>query len=129
LGSAVAGAAASAEEALRAASDRIPDLVLMDIRLRGSMDGIEAARLLRDQFRVPVVFLTAHVDDKTVARAAETEPYGYVVKPFTPREGRGRIEMPLKKHAGEARRAERERWFSAVLFSLAEAVLACDERL
>jgi CheY-like chemotaxis protein len=73
-------------------------LVLMDIRLKGAMDGIEAAEEIRDRFGIPVVYLTALADEDTLQRAKATEPYGYILKPFEERELYTAIEMALCKH-------------------------------
>ena len=75
------------------------DLVLMDIKLGGSLDGIEAAQAIRRRYDVPVIYLTAYADNQTLARARVTEPYGYVLKPFQERELRAAIDMALKRHA------------------------------
>src|SRR5690242_15568384 len=82
LGYRVPRTAASAQDAIRFASEARPDLVLMDVRLRGETDGIEAAQILRERFDVPIVFLTAYADDETVSRAKLAEPRGYLVKPI-----------------------------------------------
>jgi len=97
----VAPPVASGEDAIARARERRPDLVLMDIMLRGSMDGIEAAREIREQLNVPVVYLTAYVDDKNLQRAKVTEPFGYLLKPFEERELHITIEMALYKHSME----------------------------
>lgn len=89
LGYDVCGVADTAAEALDIASDKKPDLALMDIRLRGEVDGIEAARMLRDQFAVPVIFITAYSDMKMRSRALDMDPLGYIVKPLR--------EVELKK--------------------------------
>lgn len=78
----VTGVAASAQEALASAAQTTPDLALMDIRIRGDLDGIQAAELLRQRHGVGVVYLTAHGDAETIERARHTEPYGYLLKPF-----------------------------------------------
>jgi two-component system, cell cycle sensor histidine kinase and response regulator CckA len=118
--------ASSAEEALSRASERCPDLVLMDIRIKGQRDGIETAILLRERFGVPVVYLTAHADEATIARAKVTEPYGYLMKPVKSAELRSAIEVSIYKHEMERRLRERERWFSTTLRSIADAVVAVD---
>ena len=82
LGYEVCGVADTAEEALEIASRTGPDLALMDIRLRGEVDGIEAARLLREKFAIPVIFITAYSDMKMRSRALDMEPLGYIVKPL-----------------------------------------------
>jgi PAS domain S-box-containing protein len=126
MGYDVAGTAASAEEALRCAARRCPDLVLMDIRIKGERDGIETAKVLRRRFDVPVIYLSAYADDETVGRARATEPYGYIVKPFKAAELRSAIEIALFKHQMEARLRERERWFSTTLAAIGDAVIAVD---
>jgi CheY-like chemotaxis protein len=78
-----------------------PTLVLMDIRLRGPLDGIAAALEIRRRWRVPVVFLTAYADDDTLQRANLAEPFGYILKPFEDRELRTLIEIALYKHRAE----------------------------
>jgi PAS domain S-box-containing protein len=117
---------ASAEEALRSATEQCPDLVLMDIRIHGKPDGIDTAALLRKRFDVPVVFLTAHSDEETVARAKKTEPFGYLLKPIKPAELRSTVELALYRHEMERRLRHRERWFSTTLRSIADAVIASD---
>ena len=75
--------AATAEEALRHVSNWCPDVVLMDIGLQGPLDGIDTAQVLRSRYAIPVVYLTARTDAATLARAQETEPYGYLRKPVS----------------------------------------------
>ena len=83
LGYHVPDIASSGEEAIEKASDIRPDLVLMDITLEGDMDGVEAAEQIVGQYNLPVVYLTAHTDLDTLFRARYTEPYGYIIKPYT----------------------------------------------
>lgn len=104
-----------------------PDLVLMDIRLKGSMDGIEAAAQIRARLDIPVVYVTAYADDDTLARARVAEPYGYIVKPFTERELHTAIEIALYKYHMERRLRDRERWLAATLRSIGDAVLVTTE--
>jgi PAS domain S-box-containing protein len=101
MGYQVAGHAASGEEALALAQEKSPDLVLMDIRLQGAMDGITAAEEIRRCFHQPVIFVTAHSEDATVERAKLAEPYGYLLKPFDDRELKSTIEIALYKHRTE----------------------------
>jgi two-component system cell cycle sensor histidine kinase/response regulator CckA len=100
FGYAIAGVTAFGEEAVHMAALDRPDLVLMDIRLKGDIDGIQAATEIRT-LDIPVVFLTAHADDETLRLAKVTEPFGYVLKPFQERELQIVIEMALYKHAAE----------------------------
>src|SRR5688572_4401634 len=115
--------ASSAEQALARATERCPDLVLMDIRIQGKRDGVETAALLRERFSVPVVYLTAHADDTTMERARQTEPHAYLLKPVKSAELRSAIEVALHRHQLEQRLRERERWFSTTLQSIADAVI------
>ena len=86
----------SGEEAVDAASRLRPDVVLMDIRLSGEMDGIDAAHEIRRRFNIPVVYLTSHADDDTLARAKRTGPSGYLLKPFYDAELRAVVEMAIQ---------------------------------
>lgn len=99
LGYAVVGAVANGEEAVELASELRPDMVLMDIMLKGEMSGIEAAMQIRARVGKPVIFLTAYADDDTVSRARIAEPYGYILKPFKSVDVQTTIEMALYKHA------------------------------
>lgn len=98
----IAGVTASGEDALVTAEASRPDLVLMDIRLKGTMDGIEAARLIRERYDIPVVYATAYSDDATLDRAKRTSPFGYIFKPVESRDLHTTIEMALHRHATEA---------------------------
>jgi two-component system cell cycle sensor histidine kinase/response regulator CckA len=126
LGYDVAPPVATAEAAIRAACEMCPDLVLMDIHIGGAQDGIETAQILRSRFDTPVVYLTAFADPETVARAAVTEPLGYLVKPVKPDELRAAVEVALHKHQMERRLRERERWFATTLTSIGDAVISTD---
>ena len=101
MGYRLGGVAASGEQALALAEAKHPDLVLMDIRLQGAMDGIVAAEEMRRRFHVPVIFLTAYSEEATLERAKLAEPYGYVLKPFDDRELKSAIEIALYKHRAE----------------------------
>jgi PAS domain S-box-containing protein len=96
--------AASAEEALACATRRHPDLVLMDIRIKGQDDGISTASLLKNRFSVAVIYLTAHADEAMLDRAKRTEPHGYLVKPVKAAELRSMIEITLHRQALERAR-------------------------
>jgi CheY-like chemotaxis protein len=98
LGYAVSAVASYGGEAIATAGETHPDVVLMDIRLKGDMDGIEAAAEIRARFDIPVVYLTALADEGTLQRAKATEPYGYISKPFGERELHTAIETALRKY-------------------------------
>jgi CheY-like chemotaxis protein/pSer/pThr/pTyr-binding forkhead associated (FHA) protein len=105
FGYAVSAVASSGEEAIKKAGDKRPDLVLMDIRLKGEMDGIEAALEIWARFDIPVIYLTALADEGTLQRAKITEPYGYIVKPFEEKTLHSAIEIALHKRKMEALRS------------------------
>lgn len=122
----VAGIASGRDAALAGIRQTSPHLVLMDIVLKGQGDGIEAARVVREEFDIPVVYMTAHADQATLQRAKMTEPFGYIVKPFEERELFSTIEMALYRHRAEKRIEEDERWFATVLGSISDGVIAAD---
>ncbi len=122
----VVGTAASGESAIRLAGELQPNLVLMDVTLQGSMDGVEAAGAIRSQFGIPVVYLTAHSDQTTLQRAKITEPFGYILKPFEDRELAVNLDMALYKHATDRKVRESERWLATTLRSIADAVVTID---
>lgn len=101
LGYIVVGDSVSGQEAIDKSGRLRPDLVLMDIKLRGDMDGVEAANFIIKSYDIPVVFLTAYSDDQTLNRAKMTGPFGYLLKPFEERDLRSAIEIALYKHGIE----------------------------
>ncbi|QUS38044.1 hybrid sensor histidine kinase/response regulator [Tardiphaga alba] len=117
---------ANAEEAVEVAKERRPDLVLMDVRLEGRMDGIEAAKLMRDHVNIPVVFLTAYADEETIKRATDVEPFGFLLKPFDDLQLRTVVEMALYKHGSDRKLRESERRYEATLSSIGDGVIAID---
>lgn len=98
LGYNVVGICSSGEEAVLAADEKKPDLVLMDIMLKGEMSGIDAAEQIRKKNNIPIIFLTAYADESTLNKAKITEPYGYILKPFKEIDLHTSIEMALYKH-------------------------------
>lgn len=122
----VAGIASSRDQAIEAIRRTSPQLVLMDIVLRGPDDGIETARVVRELFGIPVIYLTSHADEATLHRAKITEPFGYIVKPFEERDLFSALEIALYRRQVEARLEEKERWLGTILGSIAEGVLAVD---
>lgn len=95
LGYSVLGPVSSGAKALDKIKDTTPDLVLMDITIKGDINGIETAKLIKDQIEVPVIFLTAHSDEKTVKQAEQVNPAGYIIKPFDGVKLRKTIESTL----------------------------------
>ncbi len=96
----------SGKEALRKVEELRPDVVLMDIRLKGKMDGVETAAEIRARFAIPVIYVTAYADDATLQRAKVTEPFGYILKPFEERTLHSTLEMALYRHKLEHQRTE-----------------------
>jgi diguanylate cyclase (GGDEF)-like protein/PAS domain S-box-containing protein len=128
LGYAVTALATTGEEAIKLALASPPDVVLMDVMLRGSVDGIKAAAHIRESLDIPVVYLTSHSDESTLKRAKETGPFGYILKPFEDRELKTTIEMAVYSHSVEKSLKESERWLSTTLRSIADGVVVADSR-
>jgi PAS domain S-box-containing protein len=126
MGHQAVGLVSSGEEAVASVAQQAPDLVLMDIKLQGEMDGIEAARAIRRTTDVPVVYLTAFADDLTLNRAKVTTPYGYILKPFQDRELHAVIELAVFRSRAERALNESEAWRGALLQSVGDAVVASD---
>ena len=122
----VPGIASSGEEAIQLAGEHRPDLVMMDITLKGEIDGVEAADSIHHQFGIPVVYLTAHADEFTLQRAKLTSPLGYILKPFEERELHATVEMALYKHQTDRKQRESERWLATTLMSIGDAVITTD---
>ena len=125
-GYAVSAIASSARQAINHLSNNGSDLVLMDIRLHGEMDGIQAAEAIHARFGTPVVYLTAYADRDTLERAKRTEPYGYLLKPFEEKEIQSTIEMALYKHQMEKKVRDSEQWLATTLKSIGDGVIATD---
>lgn len=135
MGYVVPAIVSSGEEAIKKIQENIPDLVLMDIVIQGKTDGIETAAQIHSLFDIPVVYLTAYADEKTLERAKITEPFGYLIKPFKERELQITIEISLYKHEMEKKLKESERrlrektqWLAAVIESIGDAVIATDTK-
>jgi PAS domain S-box-containing protein len=117
---------ASGEAAIVAARERSPDAILMDIRLAGEIDGVTAARQIREERDIPIVYLTAYSDDETLRRTMQTHPSGYLVKPFREPELRCAIEIAIHKHAIAVQLEVREQWLAAILRSIGDGIIATD---
>ncbi|MGF7117328.1 response regulator [Methanobacterium oryzae] len=126
----------SGEDAVEKAGKIQPDLVLMDIRLEGKMDGIKAAEMIRERYGMPVIYLTAYSDASTVQRAKITEPsgfilkepFGFIRKPFEESELHTAIEITLYRHKIERRLRDHEQWLKAILKSVNDAIIVTDAK-
>ena len=126
LGYKVVGTAASGEKAVQLANQLHPAVILMDIRLKGTMDGIEATETIQRHVDVPIIYLTSHSDSATLDRAKLTGPFGYILKPFEERELATNIEMALYKHQSDRQIREQREWLRVTLTSIGDAVVTCD---
>jgi DNA-binding NtrC family response regulator len=126
LGYMVTASVSNGVDAIAQAEANTPDLVLMDVRIQGDMDGTETARVLRDRFNIPVIYLTAHADISTVTRAKHAEPLGYITKPFQEAALHASIEVALHKHAEELKLRGKQELLASTLRAIAEGVISLD---
>ena len=126
MGYEVVGTAARGEDAVNLALETVPDLVLMDINLRGEMDGIEAAVQINEESSIPIIFCTAYSNDEVLERAKITSPFGYVLKPFDNRELEINIEIALFKHNVERDLAKTKQNLDVTLSNVSDGVVAAD---
>jgi PAS domain S-box-containing protein len=128
LGYIVTGKASSGQTAINQASATQPDLILMDIVIKGEMDGITTAHYIHKQLDIPIIFLTAYADQETLERAKVTQPFGYIVKPFTIKDLHIAIEIALLKHKLESELRESRNQLATLLNSMSDAVIATNEQ-
>lgn len=128
LGYKVVSVLADGLQSVEASKKLKPDIVLMDIRLKGEIDGIDAAHQIYNELNIPVVYITAHADTNTVKRAKITEPFGYILKPFDEKELQTAIEIALYKFEMQINLKERERWLSTVLKSIDNGVITTNKK-
>ncbi len=126
MGYAVAGTATSGREALEKVRKTEPDIVLLDIKLRGEVDGAWVGRVVRERFDIPVVYLTAYSDETVLDKIKDTEPFGYILKPFQDGELRASVELALYKHRMETLMKKKDKWLSATLNSIGDGVITTD---
>jgi PAS domain S-box-containing protein len=126
MGYVVAGVAATGQEGVHLAQQTHPDLVLMDVILKGDMDGIEAARQIKTAQTLPIIFLSAYSDLKTLNRTKAVEAYSYILKPYTERELHMCIEVALYKHRADEKFKKLSRWFTATVASNGDGVIISD---
>ena len=127
LGYSVCGTVASGEEAIEQANKQEPDIILMDINIKGAYDGVQAAEIIKSDHDIPIIFITAFTDPQTLQRAKITEPYGYIIKPFEDRDLHTSIEIAIYKHNMEKKLKSSERRLGITLKSIGDAVIATDK--
>jgi len=123
----VVAISAYGENLIALSEEHSPDIILIDISLRGSIDGIESARRLHEVLDIPIVFITANSDLATLERSKAAHPYGYILKPFDDREIQFMIEMAISRHQADREIAESRTWLATTLQSIGDAVIATDE--
>ncbi|MDH7574852.1 MAG: HD domain-containing protein [Candidatus Saccharicenans sp.] len=123
LGYEVTGVVQTGEEVIASINRKKPDLVLMDIVLKGNLDGISVAAVTWEEYGIPVVYITSFADDLTFERAKLTEPFGYLIKPFEERELELTIETALYKARMQLLLREKEQWLSTILRSIGDGII------
>lgn len=126
LGYRVPATATSGEEAIRKAVDIHPDLILMDIVLKGKMDGVETALQIQRTQDVPVIYLTAYADNHTLERAKVTSPAGYMLKPYQANELRTTIELALHRSQHDRHMRERLQWIATTVRCIGDGIVTAD---
>ncbi len=128
MGYEVVGHAAMGEDSFEIAANNQPQLLLMDIKLAGNIDGIQTAELMRTFYNIPVIYITAFADTNTLERAKKTRPYGYIIKPFTDQELKSNIEMAFYNHKADIESENGDAWLEAMINITRDAVIAVDEQ-
>ncbi|ULA66176.1 MAG: Putative Response regulator [Nitrospira sp.] len=126
LGYVVVGVVASGSEAVHQAGEHRPDLILMDIKLKGPLDGIDTARTIQSRYGIPVIYLTAFSDEDTLERARHTLPLAYLIKPFVSSDLRAALELALFRQRVLRIAEQRGRWLDSVVQSMKDAVVTVD---
>lgn len=114
-------------DALKAIDTNKPTIILMDIMLSSDFDGIETATIIKEKYNIPLIFLTAYSDEKTVERAKKAEPYGYILKPFKEKELYTSIDIAIYKFQSNEKLKKQERWSSAILHSIEDGIIATNQ--
>jgi len=127
-GYSVVGISETGEEAIRETAKHYPDMVLMDLKLKGEFDGIETAKKIKTLTDIPVIYVTAYADRKTLERAKTTEPYGYIVKPYNDREIITTVEMALYKYKKDKKLKESEKDLYNTLKSIGDSVIVTNNK-
>ncbi|MGZ4099683.1 MAG: response regulator, partial [Bacteroidia bacterium] len=114
------------EDVIETFNSVIPDLILMDIKLEGTLDGVETAQLIHENYNIPVIFITSYSNSDIIERAKKANPFGYIVKPFNDRELRTNIEIAIYKHETELKLKESEKKYRELSESIQQIIIECD---
>ncbi len=126
MGYEVIGMSYTGEDSVKKARSLLPDLILMDVMLSGDLSGIDAAKIMKEDLDIPVIFMTAYTEDQIIERAKEVEPYGYIIKPIRERELKATIEIALFKKTMEKRLQESEEKYRQLFETLSDAIIIFD---
>lgn len=126
FGYTVVAIASTGDQAIEFVKQHSPDIILMDIMLVGDIDGIETATIIKNEYSIPVIFLTAYSDEKTLERAKIAEPSGYILKPFKDKELYTTIDISLYKYRVDQELKKQQRWSTAILHSIGDGIIATD---
>jgi PAS domain S-box-containing protein len=126
MGYEVIGTSYTGEDSMKKARSLLPDLILMDVMISGDLDGIDAAKIVKDELDIPVIFMTAYTEDQIIERAKEVEPYGYIIKPIRERELKATIEIALYKKKMEKRLQESEEKYRQLFETISDAIIIFD---
>jgi PAS domain S-box-containing protein len=126
MGYDVTGISHTGEDCVKKARNLRPDLILMDVMISGDLDGIDAAKIMKEELDIPVIFMTAYTEDQIIERAKEVEPYGYIIKPIHERELKATIEIALYKKEMERRLQESEEKYRRLFETISDAVIIFD---
>ena len=126
MGYEVIGMSHTGEGCVKKARSLLPDLILMDVMISGDLDGIDAAKIMKEELDIPVIFMTAYTEDQIIERAKEVEPYGYIIKPIRDRELKATIEIALYKKEMERRLQESEEKYRQLFETISDAIIMFD---
>ena len=123
----IAGVATNGADAIRIAKEKLPDLILMDIRIEGQMDGVEVANEIGLFYEIPVIFLTAYSDDLTISRVIKTKSFSFLQKPFNERELSSNIEMAINKNQAFQKSMAIQRIMGSMFDIITEGIISVDD--
>ncbi|MGE5350815.1 MAG: response regulator [Acidobacteriota bacterium] len=126
LGYRIQGVVSNGDDCLKKIEENCPDLILMDIVIKGNYDGVTLASMIREKYNIPIIYLTSHSDEATIDRAKKTSPYGFIIKPFDLKDLRTTIEIALYKAKSEQKLLESEAKYRTLFETAMSAVIVTD---